>query len=240
MPVIIDHDTWNHALPKQPRAPKIALGPIHDVLPFDGVRNASSRSAISQKIHLTYQTAANNWQPKVVVAESGAELAVVLEALISEATYDLQFQPYTVHFINDNGGNIPYTHDLLVTTVSGHRRLIFVRNGYSLSKPRTQREIRAIIAATPKQVANDLIVVNADDYSRQRRKNLFRIHMYTFSPDQEADEMTLHAARRLRSLYYMRDLFPHVPIASSRVSEPTHRSTSRTSKECSGRSSPCF
>lgn len=227
MPVTIDHDSWNHSLPKQPRAPKITLGPIHDVLPFDGVRNASSRSAISHKIHLTYQTAANSWQPKVGVAESGAELAVAHEALISETTYDLQFQPCVVKYKDEDGRNRTYTHDLLATTMSGHRRLVFVRNGHSLSKPRTRREIEAIIAETPKQIANDLIVVNADDYSRQRRENLFRMHLFIFNPDPEADEMTLHAARRLRSLYYMHDLFPHVPTDPARTFASCYRLVGR-------------
>ena len=95
---VIDHDTWNTAPPKLPKASKIKLGPICGVLPFDGVRNPSSRSAVSHKIFMPYETEANNWQPKVGVAESAAEMAVALQALISPDLYDLQFQPETARF----------------------------------------------------------------------------------------------------------------------------------------------
>lgn len=220
---IYSHDTWDTSIPKLPKASKIELGPIYGVLPFDGVRNPSGRSASSHKILMTYATEANDWQPKVGIGESAAEIAVALQALISPDLYDLHFQPETVRFKDEDGVWRSYTHDFLLTLRSNHRRMVFVRNMASLLKPKTDRQIAAIIAATPKTSADDLIVVNASDFSRQRRENLFRMHMFVFNPDPEADEMVLNAAERLKSLWMMKDLFPLVPLAQPRVFAACYR-----------------
>ena len=104
-----------------------------------------------------------------------------------------------------------------VVSKSGHRRLVFVRNEESLSKPKTWREIAAIGKATPPEAANDMIVVSAGDYSRQRRDNLFRMHRLLQESDHEADTLVLSTARNLKTLWQMKDLFPHVPLAQDRV-----------------------
>jgi len=133
---IIDHDAWPYAPPKSPKASAITLDRITGVLPFDGKRNPGFRSATSHRVWLTYKTPANDWQPKVAICESGAEAAVVYEAFLQEDLYDIRFQPFSVSY-EFEGRTRNYTHDLLVTFVNGHRRLIFVRNGRSLSRVRT-------------------------------------------------------------------------------------------------------
>jgi hypothetical protein len=227
MPETIDHDTWNYALPKTPRAPKLTLGEIYGVLPFDGVRNPSGRSSASQKVVFSYRTRANGMQPKVGMAESAVEVAVALEALMADTTDDLQFQPLTVNYKNDDGRSVFYTHDILFTSRSGHRRLVFVRNEYSLLKPSTSRDIAAIVKSTPRAAANDLVVANGADYPRQRRENLFRMHRFINEPDPEADEMVWDVAWGDRSFYYMCDLFSKVPIAQARVFASCHRLVAR-------------
>ena len=224
---VVEHDSWNYSPPKLPRASAIELGEIWGVLPFDGVRNPSARSSSSHKVFLTYRTPANDWRPKVGIAESAAEAAVGLEAVMSSTTYDVSFQPFPVRFRNEDGAMRSYTHDLLITFRNGHRRLIFVRNETSLKKPRTTREIRAIVAATPKHVADDMIVVDANDYTRQRRDNLMRMHHFVFHPDNEADEALLETARSLNSFYYMKDLFPHAPVSQPRAFAACHRLVAR-------------
>ncbi|RJL06027.1 hypothetical protein D3P06_05035 [Paracoccus aestuarii] len=223
MTVVIDHDTWAYSPAKLPKASAITLPEIHGVLPFDGVRNPSARSSVSHKVHIAYRTEANNWQPKVGIGESAAEIAVAHEALVSPQLYDLHFQPMTVRYRDDDGVERSYTHDLLMTTRDGRRRLVFVRNHVSLKKPKTVRAIKAIHAATPKSTANDMIVVDAQDYTRQRRDNLFRMHNFVFRPDPEADEITLNTARRLKTLRLMKDLFPRVPLAQPRVFAACYR-----------------
>jgi hypothetical protein len=222
----IDHDTWNYALPKLPRASAISLDEIPGVVPFAGVRNPSARSNTSHKVFFTYRTQANDWAPKVGIAESAAELAVGLEAIMSPDIFDVAFQPLAVEYDQDGKAH-SYTHDVLLTFRCGHRRLIFVRNNESLTKPRTQRQIDSIFAATPQEAANDMIVVDANDYPRQRRENLMRMHHFVFNPDPEADEAVLTAARSLKSFYYMKDLFPHVPVSQPRAFAACYRLIAR-------------
>jgi hypothetical protein len=141
--------------------------------------------------------------------------------------YDLQFQPVEVAYTDSEGKDRHYTHDFLVTFRSGHRRLVFVRNEDSLKKPQTTRDIQAVIAATPEDAADDLIVVNANDYSRQRRENLSRMYLLISDEDEEADTIVLETARRLRTLYYMQDLFPHVPVSQDRAFQACYRLVAR-------------
>lgn len=220
---VIDHDSWNYSPAKLPRASKLSLGDIRDALPFDGVRNPSARSNTSHKVFLTYRTPANDWQPKVGIAESAAEAASGLEAVMSRKIYDVTFQPITVHYRDEDGVRRSYTHDLQITFRNGYRRLIFVRNEESLKKRRTQRQINAIVAATPKHAANDMIVVNANDYTRQRRDNLMRMHHFVFNPDPQADEALLETALSVKSFYYMKDLFPHAPVSTPRAFAACYR-----------------
>jgi hypothetical protein len=224
---VIEHDAWPYSPSKLPRASPIELDEIWGVLPFDGVRNPSARSSSSHKLFLTYRTPANDWRPKVGIAESAAEAAVALEAVMSPATFDVSFQPLQVRFRDEDGAMRSYTHDLLITFRNGHRRLVFVRNAESLGKPRTAREIRAIVAATPKHAADDMIVVDANAYTRQRRDNLMRMHHFVFHPDDEADAALLATARSLTSFYYMKDLFPHAPLSQPRAFAACNRLVAR-------------
>ncbi|MDE4144840.1 hypothetical protein PXK17_21000 [Phaeobacter gallaeciensis] len=214
---IIDHDSWNYSPAKLPQQSKITLGRIHGVLPFDGTRNPGSRSSVAHRVWLTYRTLANGFQPKVGIAESAAEVAVGYEFLIDPELYDLRFQPLTVGFTDTDGKKRSYTHDLLATFIDGRRRLVFVRNSESLQKPSTWRDIEAIRAATPKGAADDLAIVNAADYSRQRRENLFRLHEAVQSPDEATDEIVLWTARNHKKIWLMRDLFPLVQMPQKTV-----------------------
>lgn len=225
--MVKDGDTWHHAPQKLPKMDPIQLGDIYNVLPYDGVRNPSGRSNTSHKLFIPYRTAANDWVPKVGIAESAAEAAVAVQVLMRHTIYDLHFQPLEVTYKNEEGAKRRYTHDLLVTFKSGHRRFVFVRNQSSLERPQTSRDIQAIVAATPKDAADDLIVVNANDYTRQRRENLFRMYHLLSVSDEEADMIVWETAQKLRPLYFMKDLFPHVPISQKRAFQACYRLVAR-------------
>ena len=224
---IFEHDEWNYSPAKLPPQSKIELGDIEGIEPFDGVRNPGFRSSVAHRFWFSYQTAANNWQPKAAITESAAEAAVSLEVLISPKTHDVKFQPLTVYYMNENGKRVPYTHDMLATSVDGRNTLVFIRYGESLSKPKTWRGINAIADATPRDAAHDMIVINADHYSRQRRENLFRMHELVKEADEEADEIVLWTARKLKTLWLMRDLFPEVSLAQYRVFRACYRLAAR-------------
>lgn len=224
---VIEHDSWNYSPAKLPRQSKITLGSIDGVLPFDGTRNPGFRSSVAHRIWMTYRTAANNYQPKVGIAESAAEAAVAHELLISSNLHDLRFQPLTVAFIDALGKRRRYSHDLLATFVDGSRRLFFVRNSDSLKKQQTWRDIDAIHAATPKDAADNMIIVNARDYSRQRRENLFRLHESIQEKDEEIDDTVLWTARNHKTLWLMRDLFPLLDIPQALVFRSCYRLIAR-------------
>jgi len=71
--------------------------------------------------------------------------------------------------------------------------------------------------------ADYMIVVDANDYTRQRRDNLMRMHHFVFHPDPEADEALLETARSLKSFYFMKDLSPHAPVSQPRAFAAYHR-----------------
>jgi hypothetical protein len=223
--IIIEHDSWNHSPQKLPKASKIVLPSIHGVLPFDGVRNPGSRSAVSHHVWFTYRTEGNQWQPKVGICESGAEFVVGLESLLDPKTYNIRFQPCFVTFVDkDDKQKVRYTHDFLITRRDGHRRLIFVRNRSSLSKEQVWRHIDQVAAATKKlKQADDMLVVDADTYTRQRRENLLRMWTISECSDPEADEEVFDAARRCRTLWFMQDLFPLVGITQPRAFKACYR-----------------
>ena len=45
--------------------------------------------------------------------------------------------------------------------------------------------------------------------------------------DDEADDIIWETARNLRTLYYMKDLFPHVPISQPRAFQACYRLVAR-------------
>ncbi|MFT3688872.1 hypothetical protein [Paenirhodobacter sp.] len=215
---IIDHDEWAYGQPKLKSAGKVELGPIQGVLPWTGTRNPLTASSISQKVAMKYKTAKNNWQPKVGLAESLAELAVAHEALINPHIYDVEFQPLTFSYVGPSGGPRWHTIDLRFTYRSGLRCLVFVRNASSLAKPSVAEEIRAIWRAAPVHEAHKFAVVDADAYNRARRDNLRRMHqVVAFEPDPEADDAVAKVAENIQNLWRISDLFGSADLQPGRV-----------------------
>ncbi|HEY0121061.1 MAG TPA: hypothetical protein VGC14_04735 [Rhizobium sp.] len=215
---VIDHDEWAYGQPKLKSAGKIELRPIPGVLPFTGVRNPLTTSSISQKVAFKYRSAENNWQPKVGLVDSLAELAVGHEALINPDIHDVEFQPLQFSYQRPDGSTHLHTIDLRITFRSGLRCLVFVRNSQSLAKPSVKEEIRAIWRAAPTHEAHKFVVIDADAYSRARRDNLRRMHqVVAFEPDPEGDEIVAAAAARVRTLWRVSDLFRVVDLQTGRI-----------------------
>ncbi|MFC3061042.1 hypothetical protein [Paenirhodobacter populi] len=215
---IVDHDEWAYGQPKLKSAGKIELRPIPGVLPFTGVRNPLTTSSVSQKVTFKYRTGANNWQPKVGLAESLAELAVAHEALINPDIHDVEFQPLQFYYQRPDGSTHLHTIDLRITFRSGLRCLMFVRNSESLTKSSVKEEIRAIWRAAPAHEAHKFVVIDADAYSRARRDNLRRMHQaVAFEPDPEADTIVMTAATNLVTLWRVSDLFRTIDLSSGRI-----------------------
>ncbi|RNF35324.1 hypothetical protein [Paracoccus methylarcula] len=215
----IDHDTWNYGQPRLRSAGKITLPDIHGVLPFAGVRNPITASNTSHKVSLTYKTEINHWQPKVGLAESGAELAVAEEALIDPDIIDVEFQPLQFPYRRLCGTTALHTIDLRFIYRSGRTRFVFVRNAESLKKPWVQEEIDAIADAVPHHEAHEFVQVEADAYSRSRRENLHRMHrlMAFEPPDPVSDRLVEEAVHNLKTLWRISDLAPHLDLQPARI-----------------------
>jgi len=220
----LDHDTWQYGLPKLRSAGKVTFKDIHGVLPYTGVRNPITTSSVSHKMALTYRTAANDWQPKIGAAESGAEAAVAMEALVSPYVYDVEFQPTSFSYIHPNGQQKTHTIDLRITYKNGLNRFVFVRNASSLKKPDVHDEIDAIHAAVPEEEAHEFIVVDGDAYSRPRRDNLCRMHhLVHFQTDPKSDEIVAGVMERLGEVWHMSDLFGKMSLAKWQIFQSVMR-----------------
>lgn len=204
----LDHDTWQYELPRIRSAGAVSINDIPGTLPYTGVRNPLTTSSVSHKVAFTYRTAANGWQRKVGAAESMAEAAVAMEALVSPMVHDVEFQPVAFPYLHPDGRIGSHTIDLRITYVTGLRRFIFVRNQSSLSKPQIQTEIDAIHAAVPVEEAHEFTVVDGDAYSRPRRENLCRMHhLVHFAPDPESDAVVGQLFARVGEVWHLSHLF---------------------------------
>ncbi|MEM1361260.1 MAG: hypothetical protein AAGF94_06025 [Pseudomonadota bacterium] len=215
---ILEHDEWAHCQPKTRTAGKVEIGNVFGVLPFDGVRNPLTTSSHSQKIAFKYKTEANEWRPKIGLAESGAELAVSHELLLLPKTFNVEFQPVCFPFINSLGLKRDHTIDIRLTLKSGMRVFIFVRNANSLKKRETWADIAAIRDAVPQSEAHKFMIVDASAFGRPRRDNLRRIHFSSmFEADPEADAETLWVAKKIKTLWRISDLFDYSELLAGRI-----------------------
>ncbi len=80
-----------------------------------------------------------------------------------------------------------------------------------------------IAASTATDVADDMIVVNANDYGRQRRDNMMRMHYFVTHPDVETDDEIRRIAKSGQPFYYMKDLFSYTSVAAPRAFAACYR-----------------
>lgn len=223
------NDHWNYSQVKLPKSPPIELPELHGVLPFRGIRNPSGRSSYSHKIFFTYKTPASNFTPEVGIAESAIELAVAYEALISPDLYDLKLQPFASQYLDPcepdpKKALKSITHDILVTFNDMKRRVVYVRNGHSLSKPETQIRLKAIRdSVLSKGEADDFYVANGDDYPKIYRNNLSNMHRFISNPNPDHDEMVFDACKKLRTLWVIKDIFERCPLREGDILKSCYR-----------------
>lgn len=182
------------------KQPALKLGPIHGVLPFKGAREPLTRSFVAQRVSRTMATPATQWQKQLYHFDSAAEEAAALEMALSPEFHGLEVQL----------SGLPYDHpdrqtlkkdkpehyfDLRVTFRDGYRRVVYVKSGKGLQRASTQREIDAIHAALTPDIADDMIVVNGDHFTRAYRDNLHRIYHLLQEPDDAADAHVEQVAR---------------------------------------------
>jgi len=200
---------------------------IFGVLPYSGHRNPLTCSQVARRVSTTIATRATNWVPEVYHFESLAEYATALDVLLDPTVYGIEVQLPPICFPWP-GSKKPREHhfDIRVTFEDGFRRAVFVRNGWSLTKPKTDAEIDAIFNAIPEGFADDAIVVNGDQYTRQYRDNLFRVYEACQASDSEADEVIAETAVST-NYWYLQDLIQNSGLPSPRAFQASLRMIGR-------------
>lgn len=207
----------------------LEIPPIHGVLPFTGARNPLTRSNTAHRICATFKTPATDWQPKVYLFDGEAEYAVGLEVMLDPDVHalDVQLPFFRFGVARDPEKELPrHFFDLRVTFSDGFRRAIYVKNGSSLDRPETQDEIDAIEAALPEWLADDMIIVNGDDYIRPYRRNLSRFWQARQKRDDAADAHLEEKARTC-SYWLLKDLTAKCDMPSDRMFQAAKRLVSR-------------
>jgi hypothetical protein len=207
----MSNDEYGDPIPPEPKKlPALVIPPIDGVLPFIGSHNPLTRSNVARRVSMTIPTPATNGIPRLFHFDGEREMAVALEALLSPDLYNLEVQLPKIRYDFPKGKhrekNWPGHHfDLRLTFVGGYRRGVYVKNGTILRRRKTQDEIAAIFEATPSTFADDLIVVNGDDYTQAYRDNLRRLWLKHQRPDQEVDAYVESIARE-GNYWYISDL----------------------------------
>jgi len=196
------------------KLPALQVAPIHGVLPYAGHRNPLTRSDTVKRVSAAIATPMSGGERQVYHFDGEAEYAVALDALRSPELYGLEVQLAPLRFYCNRTRKIrSHSFDLRLTFSDGYRRVVFVRNATSLAKPETQNEIDDIFAAVTDDVADDAVVVCADDYTRAYRDNLRRIWEMLQLSDAEADAIVEDAARTT-NYWYLGDLIANCVTAS--------------------------
>lgn len=211
------------------KQPPLKVPEIFGVRPYSGHRNPLTRSQVSRRVSTSFATRATNGIPEVYHFESLAEYAAALDVLIDPTVYGIEVQLPPILFPWP-GKKKPREHhfDMRITFEDGFRRAVFVRNDTSLKKPKTKAEIDAIFAAIPEGFADDAIVVNGDEYTRQYRDNLFRVYEAFQTPDIEADDVIAQAAVST-NYWFLKDLIRNSGLQSARAFEAALRLIGRGS-----------
>lgn len=210
---------------KLPESKALEVPPVPGVLPYSGARNPFTRSNSAHRICTTIATPATEMKPTIYVFESAAEWAVGLEVMLDPDVYalDVQLPPFKCRTVSGSK-EVFWDHflDLRVTFKDGFRRAIYVKNGTGLKSRRVQKEIAAIEAALPAELADDMIVVNADDYTRPRRDNLFRFWLARQKVDAAADAHLFEKART-SSYWLLNELIAQCDMPPNRMFQAAKR-----------------
>lgn len=224
----IDPDS-SYDPPRSKKQSALVLNPVHGVLPYEGARNPLTRSNTAYRISAPLATPATKGIPKIYHFEGESEWAVALEALLDPDLYalDVQLPPMTFRRQIGTGTKLSkHYFDLRVTLKDGFRLAIYVKNGRSLSRSKTQEEIAAIEEALPEDLADAMIVVNADEYTRPYKSNLFRFSIVMQDIDREADEQVEWAALNC-SYWSVSDLIAQCKLPSNRAFPAVQRLVAR-------------
>ncbi|MDF1871834.1 TnsA endonuclease N-terminal domain-containing protein [Vannielia sp.] len=122
-----------------------------------------------------------------LIFESDLERKCLLVLLSQIAVVNIWDQPPQITYRNEGGKPTFHTFDFLVTLEDGKRIAIAVKPDGLVERNGFDREFALIKTQTPKQFADDALLVTDSSFSAAEVRNAELLHMFRQGEDAEAD-----------------------------------------------------
>lgn len=204
---------WDPTPVKTKKRPALKVPAPFGVRPFKGARNPQTRSNSAHRVSFAIATPATNYVRQIYHFDAEGEFSVALEAVLDPDLHALEVQLPAIRYPwkHNKKGYRDHYFDFRLTFNDGYRRAVYVKNGTGLKSKTTWEEIDAIISVVSEDFADDVIVVNADHYTRAYRDNLRRI-WYLAQDDRPEDDAIVEAAAHNTNYWLLSDLISQCSI----------------------------
>ncbi|MFT3810150.1 MAG: hypothetical protein QM698_09560 [Micropepsaceae bacterium] len=176
----------------------------HVLLMSRAARTIAMRSRYSCR-GWTWITRKSDGRRTRVQFESLLELLVIQMTVTLPNFWDLIEQPFEIAFVNAMGK--PGTHhiDLLVMLNDGRKLAISVKPAAEVTQ-QFRETLAAVKRHLPAHLADDLVLVTDEDFTRAQAQNALRYIEFCKHRDPEADDAAACAIRSISGIVKMSDL----------------------------------
>lgn len=181
------------------RRPTIVIGEIDDVIGWGGRRNPLSRSNRSYKSGMLIRTPMHGMQRSLALHDSEIEEALTIDALLQPDVIGIECQAVTIPLPRrtEKGQTRSHTFDVRITLRNGKVYLVYVKSERALRGSSSVPNIAEIVAHTPANLCDRIIVISDVSFSRNYRDNNRRILMCHEMPDPAADALICDLVEQL-------------------------------------------
>ncbi len=138
---------------------------------------------------------------------------LVIHMVATRANFaDLIEQPFEVAYVDATGRERRHTIDFLVILDDGTRLATTVKPATKVTQE-FREELAAVKRHLPSDLADDLILVTDNDFTRAQAQNALRFIEFTKKPDPDADNALINAMKSLHGIVKMTDLTAMTGIA---------------------------
>lgn len=176
--------------------PKGRSAPIQLPKALRGSRRIQSRSRVSARGILAARFPGTQ-HLYLTGYESALERAFFLVALTDPETADIVEQPFTLLYVDSDGRTRRYTFDYLVTTKSGRRIAVEVKNSTQASKPKVIKRVREAASRLVPEYADEVFLFTEKDFTRAQIENADQFMNCQREVDPEADRQLSIAVSKL-------------------------------------------
>lgn len=179
------------------KQPPYEEGPAYrNTLPSRAVRKISLRSKGSGRGHFLMDLPDLDHTIRVNV-ESGLEKNTGHVLAADPALIDLREQAFTFQYVDAWGHKRNHTIDFLATYAGGFKVAFVVKNTKDARSQKFRDNFKRIKAGMPRHLADDVILVTNQSFTRTQIRNAAKLHHFRMFPDPEADEILAAALKRL-------------------------------------------